>query len=403
MQPVMPVHTDLVLLGAGHAHAEVLRQAAMRPLPGVRVTLIAREAETPYSGMLPGLVRGEYRHEEAHLDCARLAAAAGARLILAAATGIDPVGRVVRFGVRPDLPFDLLSIDVGGEPQAGTGGIPVKPIGRFLARLAELESRIEAGGRIAVVGGGASGAELAIAVAIRLRGRAVVVLVSAASEVLAGAPGLVRRAVARGLAAAGVAVVSGGRAVRHEGGRLYLDDGREIVADAALWATGVRGPRLLAESGLACDALGCVRVDAMLRSVSHDGVFAAGDCASVEGGGRPKAGVWAVRAGAPLAENLRRAAQGRALQSWRPQRDAVAILGLGAGRAVAWRGRLAVEGVWVAHWKAWIDRRWMAMYQALRPMGADAGSVVAGGAGVGGAGDGGAGLGGAGGGAESGG
>jgi len=127
----------------------------------------------------------------------------------------------------------------------------------------------------------------------------------------------------------------------------------------------------------------------MLRSVSHDAVFAAGDCASVAGGGRPKAGVWAVRAGGPLAENLRRAAQGRALQAWRPQRDAVAILGLGAGRAVAWRGRLAVEGAWVAHWKARIDRRWMAMYQALRPMGADAGRGVAGGAGVGGAGVGG--------------
>ena len=154
MQTVTPVRTDLVLLGAGHAHAEVLRQMAMRPVAGVRVTLIAREAETPYSGMLPGLIRGEYAPAEAHLDCAQLAAAAGARLILAEATGIDPVGRAVRFALRPEVAFDLLSIDVGGQPEAGAGGLPVKPIGRFLARLADMEARLGAGARIAVVGVG---------------------------------------------------------------------------------------------------------------------------------------------------------------------------------------------------------------------------------------------------------
>ena len=112
----------------------------------------------------------------------------------------------------------------------------------------------------------------------------------------------------------------------------------------ALWATGVVGPAFLAASGLACDAAGCVRVDATLRSVSHGFVFAAGDCAAIEGNPRPKAGVWAVRAGAPLAANLRRAARGRALRRWRPQSDALAILGLGDGRALAWRNGVAVAG-----------------------------------------------------------
>ena len=60
MQPRAPIATDLVLLGAGHAHVEVLRRFAMRPEPGVRLTLIGREPETPYSGMLPGLIRGDY-------------------------------------------------------------------------------------------------------------------------------------------------------------------------------------------------------------------------------------------------------------------------------------------------------------------------------------------------------
>src|SRR5262249_49747449 len=143
-------------------------------------------------------------------------------------------------------------------------------------------------------------------------------------------------------------------------------DGSFLDVDAALWATGVTGPPLLAASGLACDATGCVRVGATLQSVSHAFVFAAGDCATIEENARPKAGVWAVRAGAPLAANLRRAAAGRTLRGWRPQSEALAILGLGDGRALAWRNGLAIAGRPIWRWKDWIDRRWMRMYQ--RPM-----------------------------------
>ncbi|MGE4049357.1 MAG: selenide, water dikinase SelD, partial [Acetobacteraceae bacterium] len=103
-----------------------------------------------------------------------------------------------------------------------------------------------------------------------------------------------------------------------------------------------------------------------LRSISHPYVFAAGDCATLEGNPRPKAGVWAVRAGAPLADNLRAAAMHRPLKPWRPQKDALVILGLGDGRAVAWRNGIAVSGGWVWRWKDWIDRRWMRMYQQMR-------------------------------------
>ena len=152
-----PVATDLVLLGAGHAHVEVLRRFAMRPMPGLRLTLVAREGFTPYSGMLPGLIRGEHGFDAAHLDCARLAAASGARLILAEATAVDLARREVAVAGRPALGFDLLSVDVGGLPAMPPGGgTPVKPIGRFLARLAEIERDLAPGQRIAVVGTGAT-------------------------------------------------------------------------------------------------------------------------------------------------------------------------------------------------------------------------------------------------------
>ena len=372
MTPSLPVSSDIVLLGAGHALVEVLRRAAMGGMAGVRLTLVAREGFTPYSGMLPGLIRGEHDFDAAHLDCARLAAASGARLILGEATGIDLARREVAVAGRPALGFDYLSVDVGGLPvMPEDGGIAVKPIGRFLARLGEIEATLQPGARIAVVGNGAAGCELAIALALRLAGRARIVLIGRGPVPMADAPALVQRAVRAALTDAGVEMHGGVDAGRHDGARLALSDGRMVEAAHLLWATGVVAPGFLADSGLACDAAGCIQVGPTLRSISHDRVFAAGDCAAVAGAVLPKAGVWAVRAGVPLAENLCRVALGRMLVDWRPQRAALAILGLGRGRAVAWRSGLVFSGWVAAAWKRRIDRRWMAMYQSLRPMAAD--------------------------------
>ena len=375
-----PIETDILLLGAGHAHVEVLRRFAMKPEPGVRLTLVAREPETPYSGMLPGLIRGDYTVDQAHMDLAPLAAAAGARLILAEATRIDLTARSIGMTGRPDIPFDLLSIDVGGSPaMPDGGGIPVKPIGRFLDQLQALEESLPPDSRIAVIGGGASGVELALALASRFRGQLRITLISATPEPLASAPARARRVARAALVDAGVEMASGVTAGALAGGVLPLSDGTALDMAAALWATGVVGPGFLLESGLTCDPAGCVIVDAALRSVSHDFVFAAGDCAAL---GRPKSGVWAVRAGAPLAENLRLASRRKPLKPWKPQKDALVIMGLGGGRAVAWRNGITVSGRTAWRLKDWIDRRWMRMYKEMRMPAAPADPMRCGGCGA---------------------
>ena len=367
MQPYHPVETDIVLLGAGHAHLEVLRRFALRPQRGVRLTLIGREPETPYSGMLPGLIRGDYTHRQAHIDLAPLAAMANARLIVAEATGFDPDARVVTMPDRPDIPFDILSINVGGVPVVPDGaGTGVKPIGRFLSHLAQLEAKLPAGAGMVVVGGGPGGAELVLALARRFgRSRFRLTLVCATPDPVQTAPAPARSAIRQALVDAGVELVCGVTATGWQSGRLGLSDGSYIEAAAPLWATGVEGPAFLAASGVACDRTGCIRITRTLASVSHPHVFAVGDCATLEGEPRPKAGVWAVRAGAPLAANLRRAAVGQGLKAWRPQRDALVIMGLGQGKAVGWRSGIAVQGRTVWWLKDRIDRRWMRMYTEM--------------------------------------
>lgn len=368
---------DLVLLGGGHAHVEVLRRLALRPVGGLRVTVIARERMTPYTGMLPALLRGEVAWRDAHIDLAELAARAGARLVIAEARSIDLASKRVAARGQPAIGFDLLSLDIGGEPAMPAegevpDGVPVRPLGRLLARLDALATSLPEGARVAIIGGGAGGCELALALARCFAGRWRLTLIGDGADPVPEAPVGARRIVRGALAEAGVELVNAVRVRGVAGRTLVLSDETMLPADATLWTTGVRGAAFLARSGLDCDAVGCVRIDRSLRSISHPFVYAAGDCAAPVWRRLPKAGVYAVRAGPVLADNLRRAAEGRQPLRWRPQRAALVIVGLGGGQSVAWRGPLVASGAWVTRWKAWLDRRWMARYAPPPPAGRDA-------------------------------
>src|SRR6266545_991021 len=173
-----PVLKDVVLVGAGHSHVTVLRMFGMKPIPGVRLTLITREVHTPYSGMLPGLIAGHYGFDDAHIDTGPLARFAGARLYQDELVDVDLAGRRVICRHRPPVPYDLLSLNIGstpntaGVPGASEHAIPVKPIDGFLRRFEALQARVLARrgrARIALVGAGAGGVELLLSVEHRLR------------------------------------------------------------------------------------------------------------------------------------------------------------------------------------------------------------------------------------------
>ena len=368
---------ELLLLGGGHTHVEVLRQFAMLRQPGWRLTLVARESEAAYSGMLPGLLAGHYRPEECHVDLGPLCRLAGARLIRAAASAVDASARLVHCAGRPPLGYDLLSIDVGSTPVVGAiagaaqHGLPVKPVDQLLARLASFELLPAIGQRrhVVVVGGGAGGVELCLALRHRLAAAELrFALVADSETILPNHAAGARRHLLAALEQAGVALHLGKAARAIDADSLTLADGERLACDLAILATGAVAPAFLADSGLALDARGFVRVAETLRSVSHDGVFAAGDCAAFADRPLPKSGVYAVRQGPLLAANLRRWAQGQALKPYLPQRRTLALIGTGPRHAVASYGPLSFAGDWVWRWKDRIDRRWMAMYQGLARM-----------------------------------
>ena len=380
MKPVAaPPLRDVVLLGGGHANVQVLKAFGMRPEPGLRLTIIAREPHSPYSGMLPGLVAGVYAWEDIHIDLARLATFAGARFIAAEATGLDPVGRQLTFDDRPPLRYDVLAINTGGVPGerfASSFVTPVKPIGRFLPVWRDLLEGGRPPARVAVVGAGAGGTELALAISHRTSIRCT--LVDASPAPLDQFAALARRRLGKALGQRGIELLTDFRVIAASAGNVVAEDGRRLAADHVLWVTGVEAPPWPREAGLATDSNGFIAINAKLQSVSHPDVFAAGDVASAGGRPRPKSGVYAVRQGPVLAANLRRYPTGQPLRTFRPQRRALAIIGLGAGKAIASRGAWSTSGSWVWRSKQWIDRRFMRKFNALSTMPQEKVKVAAG-------------------------
>lgn len=372
-----------MLVGAGHAHVMALRQFGSRPLPGIRLHLVTREDRTPYSGMLPGLISSHYGVDDIHIDTRALARFAGAALTIDAVVDLDLERRQVIRRDGPPVSYDLLSMDIGSTPNTGAvpgaaeHAIPVKPIAGFLEQFEAMTARIlarQGRARVAVVGAGAGGVELLLAVERRLTGEVAAAgfdpgglafaLVSGSTVILPGFPARMQQRFACVLAARSIAVTKV-RVARVAAGMLHLVEGPPMPADEILWATQAAAAPWLGKTGLDLDEQGFVRVDACLEAAGQDNVFASGDMAAFGPQGLRKSGVYAVRAGPVLADNIRRRLGGRRLRRYRPQSDALYIVTTGERRAVATRDGLVVEGEWVWHWKDWIDRRFMRQFQGL--------------------------------------
>ncbi|MBI5789930.1 MAG: selenide, water dikinase SelD [Rhodocyclales bacterium] len=382
-----PVLRDIVLIGGGHSHVGVLHMFAMKPIPGVRLTVICTDTDTPYSGMLPGYIAGHYDFDEVHIDLRRLAEFAGARYYRDEVVGIDRAERKVICRQRPPVAYDALSINIGSTPRldqvpgAAEHAVPVKPIRRFNERWLALFERVRAhlgATTIAVVGAGAAGVELTLAMQYRLRNELVALgrdpdelrfhLFSAEAQILPTHNASVRRAFESVLATRGVVMHLAAEVARVDAGCLQTRGGESLAADEIVWVTQAGGAAWLADTGLALDDSGFIRVNDFLQSETDPLVFAAGDCASMRGQRLEKAGVFAVRMGRPLAENLRRTVTRQELVRYRPQQRWLALISTGDRHAVASRGALYARGDWIWRWKDWIDRRFMRKFTELTPM-----------------------------------
>ncbi len=365
----LPLVKDLVLIGGGHTHALVLRMWAMKPLPGVRLTLINPDPVAPYTGMLPGLIAGHYRRDEILIDLVRLARFAGARLILDRATGLNRAAQTILLQDRPPLPYDLASLDIGitsdlpDLPGFPENTMSAKPLGAYARVWEAFVARSLPTPRIVVIGGGIGGVELALASAHRLRqsgAQPQVTLVDRGRQLLPQMSTKSRRGLQTALTAQGVEVLNAASPARAERGLIFLKDGRTLTSDFTLTVAGARPQAWLAETGLVLHD-GYVRTDANLCS-SDPLIFAAGDCAHLSHAPRPKAGVFAVRAAPVLLANLRASLTGQKLRAFQPQKDYLKLISLGGQAALADKWGLRAGGPWLWRLKDRIDRTFMAKF-----------------------------------------
>jgi selenide,water dikinase len=371
--PPLPLTQDLVLIGGGHTHALVLRKWLMKPLPGVRLTLINPGPTAPYSGMLPGFVAGHYTRDQLDIDLVRLAAASDARLILGSVTGIDPASGTIQTDTHPDIGFDIASVDVGitsdmpSLPGFADHAVPAKPLGPFAAKWNAFRDQ-DGPADIAIIGGGVAGAELAMAMshALRQHNRDATVHLIDTAKVLSALPVKSANRLRNALQAQNVTLLEHTTITHLTANTLHLADGRKLAADFITGAAGARPYPWLSETGLDTHD-GFLTVNDRLQT-SDPRIFAVGDCAHMAQDPRPKAGVYAVRQAPTLLKNLISSLSSGPLKPYVPQKDYLKLISLGEKSALGDRFGLTFTGPWVWNWKDRIDRKFMDQFETLPKM-----------------------------------
>ncbi len=385
-----PIVKHLVLVGGGHSHLSVLRSMGMKPMPGLSISLISRDIVTPYSGSMPGYLAGHYSHEDMHIDLRPLSQFAGARLIQQEICEIDLNNKRILLEGRPELPFDLLSLNIGSRPDgnliagADQYALAVKPIDAFLHGWEEMRNRamqaLREGQtfRLVIVGGGPASVEIAFTTHYRIcseldwdlyQANALKIqLITADARLMTQHNNRVSTFSQEELRRRHIDVILDKPVERFQAGQLLCEDGTEYPADFIIYATGASIPQWPFDCGLKPSDDGFIEVAPTLQSTSHEFVFATGDAATVINEPRPKSGVYAVRQGKVLAENLRRYATGKRLRKYYPQRQALALMSMGNHKAIASRANLFLQGRSMWTLKHQIDSRFVQKFARVPEM-----------------------------------
>lgn len=374
---------QLLLIGAGHAHAFVLEAFAKRPDPTIAITVISDSPLAAYSGSVPAWLAGECTLRDTQIDVAALSQRAGARLITSPAVAIASSKRQVTLANGEMIHFDVASFNVGSTlilpeqplPEQHGERLPyllaMRPLSSLHHRWQALTDNVEqftqgSLQRVVSVGGGAAGCETLMSVLAQLRQQRPDItwqgaLLSASKTLQPEAGRLPRWLTERALRRADITVHHSMRGEALVGGGVQTAAGEVVQANIVLWATGAVGHRWLQDTLLPLDQQGFIRVNKRLEIVDQPGLFAAGDCAQFQPP-LSKAGVYAVRQGPLLAVNLRAACHGEPLTTWQPPKRVLALIGTGDGQAIASHGEIGFAGKWVWRWKKRIDARFIARF-----------------------------------------
>ncbi len=358
----------LILIGGGHSHAIALRYLAFHPLSNVDITLITETSHTPYSGMLPGYIAGYYNYAQTHIDLLKLTQFAQVQLLIDQVINLDLLNNQVICQNSPPISFDLLSINLGSTPNinsilnAEKYGIPIKPVYNFLKFWQEILTSNKNQIKIGVVGGGAGGVELALSMKKHLEDNIDISLIHQGKELLPNHNQWVRNSLHKRLIYTGINLYLGEKVIEIEPHIIKCESGLKLDCDYIFMVTKASAPTWIKASGLTTDENGFILVKNTLQSCSHSNIFAAGDIATIRNYPRPKSGVFAVKQGKPLYDNLKAYLLGEKMKNYLPQNRFLNLISMGEKRAIASWGEWGWEGQLLWYVKDYIDRQFMAQF-----------------------------------------
>jgi len=363
----------LVFVGGGHAHLAALLRLKEYIQRGHKVTLINPSPYQYYSGMAPGMLSGIYRPQEVRFHLRKLAEDRGAEFLGDSVTALHPRQRILTLKSGEKISYDVVSFNTGSEVPAEkflTGMernvFSVKPVIHLLSgRRFILNAAPGSLKQFLVIGGGPAGVELTANLSRLLRERkddGKIVLIGG-TRLLKGYKDKIRSLVLRSFHTWGIEVIEGAHVKEFGKNRVVLQDERSLEFNAAFLAAGIRPSPIFKESGMPIGEGGELLVDSYLRSRAYPEIFGGGDCIALEGMRLAKVGVHAVRQNPILFHNLMTTLEGGSLRAFTPPKDFLAILNMGFGRGILWRGGWVWEGRLAFRLKDYIDRSFMKKFQ----------------------------------------
>lgn len=372
---------DIVLVGAGHTHLHVMKEWGRRPISNARLMLISKFPYAAYSGMLPGTLAELYSPDEMLIDLQEFSDRCGVTCVIEDASELDHESKILCTSNGKEISFGIASFGIGSVPaggeefQSNPRVIPIKPMQTFLVRLEtafaqQISSGWKSPGdariRVAIVGGGAAGVEIAFCLNERLFQRGIVaevLVVESGNRLLHGYPGRLVSRVEKLFHHRGIETRLNSRVVDIHNDQVQLDSGEAIDANLVIWITGAAPPRFLKNVHLPKSENGFLEVESTLQSTSGEPIFVVGDTASIKGHDVPKAGVYAVRQGPILWENLNRFIAGKTLLKYKPQKKFLSLISTGDEKALLEYHGWTMYGTWPWKLKDHIDRSFIRQYQ----------------------------------------
>ena len=369
-QQEIPINNDLVLIGGGHSHIMLMMELSKKPIQGNRITLISKEIDTPYSGMIPGFIEGIYTWRETHIDLYKLCFKLNIRFIHSEVLEISAINKEIILKNRPKIKFDVLSINTGIQSSNKTIKVahkycvPVKPISKLSNNFL---TEIKTNNNIAFIGGGPASVELALGLRKRFKNtksNLKISIITGKNGLLSSFPNKTRKAAKQTLQNAQIDVIEKVEVIEVQKDTLILSDKTKLKIDKSILSTNGMAPEWIKKSDIILNRNNFIIVNNKFQT-NYNYVFAAGDIVDFNNQNLSKSGVYAVKSGKPLARSIRGFIQKKIPVPYKFNKNYLSIIGLSNGLAIATKYNFTFTSRFSFLLKKLIDQKFVKKFNDL--------------------------------------